>query len=128
MTDNEIIKALECCGINQDCKGCYFDAHESGDICAREIVKNAFDLNDQLVLEEITKLKEYINRCKSGEEYWVKCLIERPNEAVREFAEKLKESITDCHTVSDGEYVGYDWTDITHCIDNLVKEMVSDKE
>lgn len=51
--------------------------------------------------------------------------IEKPRvEAITEFAEKLKESITDCHTVSDGEYVGYDWTDITHCIDNLVKEMV----
>ena len=49
-------------------------------------------------------------------------------EAVREFADKLKENITDCHTVSDGEYVGYDWTDITHCIDNLIKEMVVDAE
>ena len=49
-------------------------------------------------------------------------------EAVREFADKLKENITDCHTVSDGEYIGYDRTDITHCIDNLVKEMVVDAE
>lgn len=49
-------------------------------------------------------------------------------EAIKEFADKLKENITDCHTVSDGEYVGYDWTDIPHCIDNLVKEMVVDAE
>ena len=49
-------------------------------------------------------------------------------EAIKEFADKLKENITDCHTVSDGEYVGYDWTDITHCIDNLIKEMVVDAE
>ena len=50
------------------------------------------------------------------------------SEAIKEFADRLKENITDCHTVSDGEYVGYDWTDITHCIDNLVKEMVVDAE
>ena len=50
------------------------------------------------------------------------------SEAIKEFADRLKENITDCHTVSDGEYVGYDWTDITHCIDNLIKEMVVDAE
>ena len=50
------------------------------------------------------------------------------SEAIKEFTDRLKENITDCHTVSDGEYVGYDWTDITHCIDNLVKEMVVDAE
>lgn len=47
-------------------------------------------------------------------------------EAIKEFAERLKENITDCHTVSDGEYVGYDWTDITHCIDKLLKETVGE--
>lgn len=49
-------------------------------------------------------------------------------EAITEFAERLKENIINCHAVSDGEYVGYDWIDITHCIDNLVKEMTGDKE
>lgn len=50
------------------------------------------------------------------------------SEAIKEFADRLKENITDCHTVSDGEYVGYDRTDITHCIDNLIKELVVDAE
>ena len=50
------------------------------------------------------------------------------SEAIKEFADRLKENITDCHTVSDGEYVGYDRTYITHCIDNLVQEMVVDAE
>ena len=47
-------------------------------------------------------------------------------EAVKEFAARLKENISDdCHIVSDeGEYVGYDCGDVMHCIDNLVKEMV----
>lgn len=49
-------------------------------------------------------------------------------EAITEFAERLKENITNCHVVSDGEYVGYDRADITHCIDNLVKEMITRKD
>lgn len=50
------------------------------------------------------------------------------SEAVKEFAERLKENISDdCHIVSDeGEYVGYDCNDVMHCIDNLIKEMESD--
>lgn len=44
-------------------------------------------------------------------------------EAIKEFAKRLKEDISDCHIVSDGEYVGYDWEDIMHYIDNLLKEM-----
>lgn len=55
-TDDEIVKALECC-IKNDCEGCYFDTHEAGDICAREIVKNAFDLINRQ-LEEIERLKK----------------------------------------------------------------------
>lgn len=44
-------------------------------------------------------------------------------EAYKEFAERLKEKLGDCHTVSDGEYCGFDCGDIHECIDNLVKEM-----
>lgn len=45
------------------------------------------------------------------------------SEAIKEFAERLKENISDnCHIVSDEvEYVGYDCADVTHCIDDLVK-------
>ena len=51
---------------------------------------------------------------------------EEKSEAVKDFAERLKENITNCHVVLDGEYVGYDWADIMYCIDNLVKEMMED--
>ena len=44
-------------------------------------------------------------------------------EAYKEFAEKLKEKIGDCHIVSDGEYCGFDCGDIHRCIDNFLKEM-----
>ena len=44
MTDEQMIKALECCAIKCDCKECYFDTHESGDICARVVMQKTFDL------------------------------------------------------------------------------------
>lgn len=49
-------------------------------------------------------------------------------ESIKEFAERLKENISDhCHIVSDeGEYVGYDCDDVRHCIDDLVKEIVGE--
>jgi hypothetical protein len=50
------------------------------------------NLIDRLQAEN-ERLNEYIIRCKSGEEHWVKCLLERPNEAIKEFAERLKREL-----------------------------------
>lgn len=52
-------------------------------------------------------------------------------EAYKEFAERLKEHINNCHSVSDeGEYVCYDCAcaNVTNCIDNLLKEMVGEEK
>ena len=67
-------------------------------------------------------MNEYISRCKSGEEYWVKCLLERPNEAIKEFAERVKEE-QEFFENECGDFVGYV---AVSRIDNLVKEMVGD--
>lgn len=48
-------------------------------------------------------------------------------EAIKEFVERLKEKIGDCHIVSDDEYCGFDCGDIHECIDNLLKEMVGEE-
>lgn len=50
------------------------------------------------------------------------------SEAYKEFAEKLNEKLCDCHIVSDGEYCGFDCSDVHECVDNLVKEVVGDIE
>jgi hypothetical protein len=77
---------------------------------------------DELVKKdaEIERLKAYIDRCKSGEEYWVKCLLERPHEArsdaITEFAEKLKNFY---HNLS-GKTVG---GSVEYHIDMIAKEM-----
>ena len=159
MTDNEIIKALECCGINQNCKGCYFDTHESGDICAREVVKNAFDLINRQQAEierlkidkallrqdvnadsaEIRALRRKLDdRCwdfcsisgceGASNDCWKTCPDSRynkiKNEAVKEFAERLKELYTSEFISDDFHFaVGA----IKQNIDDIMREMVGDK-
>ena len=82
-TDEEIIKALECHIKAEDCEGC-----EMFGGCDEIILtKLVLDLINRQKAE-IEELKNYVNRCKSGKEYWVKCFLEKPNEALKEFAEK----------------------------------------
>lgn len=106
MTDNEIIKALECCSIKEDCKGCYFDTHEAGDICAREVVKNAFYL-----------IKHQRAEIERLQKYNTEIAYKHYNDGVKEFAERLKEKLQ-----WDVEYDNKLESDI----DNLVKEMAGD--
>ena len=97
---------------------------------SRKLLENAFNLIERQ-RAEIEKLKKYIYRCKSGEEYWVKCLLERPNEAVKEFAERLHEyigGVKERHEIpmlpfSEALVMGME-----RKIYNLVKEMVGDTE
>lgn len=95
--------------------------------CKRTIRKAKEEINRQKA--EIEELKNYVNRCKSGKEYWVKCLLEKPNEALKEFAERIKMSIkanvvetlrNDVKGVYNAEYVIDD-------IDTLLKEMVGEE-
>ena len=91
----------------------------------RELLENTVDLIKRQ-RAEIAKLEEYIYRCKSGEEYWVKCLLERPNESVKEFAELFKSRLRD---VARGEIGGHTYYMIGESfIDKIVKEMVGDTE
>ena len=104
---------------------------------SRKLLENAVDLIKRQ-RAEIAKLEEYIYRCKSGEEYWVKCLLERPNESVKEFAERLKKNIlcmeyiaeTKRKTVSIEkvkELIAWILTKVViDTVDKTVEEMVGD--
>ncbi len=124
-TDEEIIQALECHINAEDCVSCGISGW-CDEIILTELVLDL--VNRQKT--EIEELKNYVNRCKSGREYWVKCLLEKPTEALKEFAERIKMSIkanvvetlcNDVKGVYNAEYVLDD-------IDNLLKEMVGEKE
>ena len=125
MTDNEIIKALEChnlCTVSK-CEECpLFPTNE----CSAELSGYALDfINRQKAEIEGSRQRDfvYFERNKSLAET-VKTLETRlchaRAEAIKEFAERLKADFE--------KPCAYDFVCIERRIDNLVKEMVGDTE
>ena len=118
MTDNEIIKAMQCViGKEMLCSECTYQKVLPFPSCRMMCAKNALDL--------INRQKAEIEKYKSGmiaNAEVVKTLINElktaKSEAIKEFAEKLK----NCFAIS-GDYL-----DIINIIDNLVKEMMGVNE
>ena len=114
MTDNEIIKALECCTQQAGCSGCPFVIsdeikYRGGYSCSEALRKNALDLiNHQKTEVERLKHRKTELQIRNQE------LQHEKSEAIKEFAGKLK----NCFAIS-GDYL-----DIINIIDNLVKEMM----
>ena len=114
MTDNEIIKALELCSADE----CWCDDCPYKNLCTdTDITKFALDLINRQK-SEIERLED-LNKC-----YYTSCQqIAKSNheikaEAVKEFAERLKETGA---RNSAGLIVF-----VESNIDNLVKEMVGE--
>ena len=110
MTDKEIIKRLERC-VKRGNRN--YDTDIVLDLINRQ-------------KSEIEELKNYVNRCKSGKEYWVKCLLEKPNEAIKEFAERLKQHKRKMRDFDLNDEF-WDYAVLAEDIDNLLKEMVGEK-
>ena len=130
MTDNKIIKALECCGID-NCDECPCYIEEWG--CAKNLQLMALDLinrqKSQILKEqnknsklrnERNRQKAEIERLKGNNNAIMQTMADVHTEAIKEFAERLKERAEAhyfdnyCYAVSIEE------------IDNLVKEMVGE--
>ena len=117
MTDNEIIKALECCGniVDSTCKKCVY--HETYNAsCVVRLMRDALDL--------INRQKAEIEELQRRIVFWREDLNYQPEieraEAIKEFAERLKKALysDSCRLVFDSDL------DIFECaIDNLVNEM-----
>ena len=111
MTDNKIIKALECCSNNvlyEQCVDCpYKEYLEKGHTCIIKATKNALDLINRQKAE-IERLQDVNIRLTKAE-------------AIKEFAERLEPKLANNTDISA---VGYQ--SIVEVVDNLVKEMVGD--
>ena len=108
MTDNEIIKALECCCKNNNCEGCPLDYLTFSSQCASELAIKSLDLITRLQAENerLSKITRPL-------------IAEIKAEAYKEFAERLKEKSFQ----SFGNYgITRDVVEVCD-IDNLVKEM-----
>ena len=155
MTDKEIIEALECCGDPYDiCANCPIPNDIKDDCrCCEHLANNALDLinRQQAEIERLTAVKGHIDTlihrgieyptAEAYEKAFQKALehlydnVNAKSEAIKEFAERLKnEIISDtAYGCDSNQHSGYyDYTikigDIPEYIDNLVKEMVGDKE
>lgn len=120
LTPEEIKKALECCKRDfsmRNCLDCPYNKENSAK-CMSFMIKDALDLinHQQAEIERLNKQNEtlhkrYLNKhtayCELEEE-----LEETKSEAIKEFAERLKNLIRFSNQPD------------RHYIDNLVKEMV----
>lgn len=150
MTDSEIIEGLKCCANNLGCHNCSFKKHatcfcvqekEIYDLITRQQAEienlkvenqslrgaaNPLKMHYEEAQAEIERLEEdnFIKSQKRANIFEITDAYERgKSEAVKEFAERLKEKKQEVFTsVNITELAVTEWT-----IDNLVKEMVGDK-
>lgn len=133
MTDNEIIKAMQCViGNDVKCSECTYQKVLPFPSCRRKCAKNALDLINRQKAE-IEKLKQendffrktITENAQRALEVTVEEIEKAKSEAIKEFAERLKEKCYEdfqetCEMLSP--YVTDD------DIDDLVKEMTEVSE
>ena len=126
MTDNEIIKALECCTEDEDYTHC--PSIKEMPYCSNDIMVGALNLIKRQQAE-IERLKNEIQTTKDAY-----IMLQTKNEiikseAVKEFAERLKNKIKiECNPYGKPTF-DYDTSiAIMRYIDNLVKEMVDNEK
>ena len=124
MTDNEIIKALECCTTKgASCKDCPAFMKVDRSNC-KKFFKGAIDLINRQK-DKIEFLEEKLDNL----EYEFDLMREEKeaieSRAVKEFAErlKLKVDIDLCEAIECSDYL----YNLPKLIDNLVKEMVGEE-
>ena len=128
MTDNEIIKALECCSTAQNCTPCKYEPteYQKGTVgCCNELMKNAIDLIKRQQAE-IQRLNAMVS---AAEDYVYPLpfktlhdeeIAKAKSEAITEFAERLK----DMHKHNTTSVVSL--VTLFGDINKMVKEMTED--
>ncbi len=125
MTDNEIIKALECCSEANNCGKCEYEPteYQIGTVgCCNELMKDALDLINRLQAEN-ERLSQFGGILLHNGSELFKEVQTAKAEAYKEFAERLKKALysDSCRLVFDSDL------DIFECaINNLLKELVGD--
>lgn len=128
MTDNEIIKALECCTSEitreVNCTNCPMLGTRD---CMTELKKNALDIINRQK-EEIEKLQSDHSSMQSTLAKMSLVVEQAKQEAVKEFAERLQDKLATNVTVEYETNDGflrdvYDITETHIAINELVKEM-----
>ena len=123
MTDNEIIKAMQCViGNDVSCSECEYQKVLPFPSCRRMCAKNALDLINRQKAEN-ESLKVDLAKCSIRLDNLYKTADEIKSEAIKEFAERLKDEMRledDCRY--DCMNCPYECKGYVPIIDNLVKE------
>lgn len=137
MTDEHIIKALECCIAKENCEGisCEICPYDKVYDCKEEMLQNVLDLINrkkaeieslkQIVYEDSKEIIELHRRIV----FWQENLRSSKSEAIKEFAERLKKEIRlddDCEYDCGNCY--YECKEYVPVINNLVKEMTEEEK
>lgn len=120
MTDEQVIKALECCGniIVSSCKDCPFHEKYNAN-CVRELTKEALDLIKRQQAE-IERYKTLYEDLKAENLETIKAIKDYKTEAINDFVAYFYD---ECVTFDNGVTLLVDKEDF----DNLVKELTEGK-
>ena len=130
MTDNEIIKAMQCVmGNDVSCSECEYQKALPFPSCRRMCAKNALDLINRQKAEN-ESLKVDLAKCSIRLDNLYKTADEIKSEAIKEFAERLKKyfkKFSGAYWMFKGEPKHIP-EDIIPDIDKIVKEMTEVNE
>ena len=129
MTDKEIESSLKVIATTHNCNECKIRNCKWGTCNCSQITANAaLDLINRQKAE-IEKLNKKVEELSEVLSDTIRIrYAEAKSEAIKEFTEKLKEKISDCYIVNDGEYCSFDCGDVHECINNILKEMVGEEK
>ena len=117
MTDNEIVKALKCCGDGKICDLCPLYAEcMKGD----DLFKITIDLINRLQAEN-EFLKEYNKNLQTANTTLSNEILDTKTEAYKEFAEKVKKHQRELFNYS------YSENGFAKVIDSILKVMVGEQ-
>lgn len=105
MTDNEIIKALECCSFDdvKKCDDCPYYEKETKTYCVNDLIKDTLDLinRQKAEIERLTEgcktQAQYIDHLEQTEKFVENEKAKAKSEAIKEF-EKLLTRRLNCNT------------------------------
>lgn len=139
MTDNEIMKGLECCSFKhkgQPCEGCPF--YDVAQMCMENLMGQALDLINRQKAEIKRLTAKILTKDNINDYNTAQLRIAREelrtakSEAIKEFAERFENALDkrlgdDIPILGDRDNVYCTVSDIYDVIDNLVKEMTEEK-
>lgn len=128
MTDNEIIKALECCVLKKGCGECPANPHiRNYGFCTASLIKGAYDLINRQNAEI-----ERLNGCVKSEDEVRKIMKSQMTSVIREITNEQIDfavNLSKAEAIKDfAEIIISDYPEMEYYLNNIVEEMIGEQE